>query len=96
MNRKIVRREFGILKSVRGGTSFSDDVWDLHDLTVTNEDGQNLVMVGDKWYRQIPAVRQKALGLIGKKVHIHTSQTTANWSDVHYFCDIDELRVDNV
>ncbi len=83
--KKLIWKSFGVLSSVR----FDAD----GNLFIANDSGHQVKMVFSKWYRQIPQVNKKCIGLIGCDVCIFTSQTAAPWSADDYFCDIEPNQV---
>lgn len=78
--KKRIVRPFGILTSVSR---------DEHgNLYITNEKNHRLEMRASCWSTEIPAIEIKCTQHIGQFVHIATSQTTNNWSELIYFCDV--------
>ena len=82
LEKDTVRTGFGIIANIR-----SDEYGSLY---ITNELGHEVKMSdkNKKWFRQIPAVKEKCLQYKGKKVDIITSQTTKDWKPADYFCDV--------
>lgn len=60
-------------------------------LTITFSDGNTLKLVREKYERYVAAVMAQAQVLTGKHIIVITSQTTANWSTMQYFCAIRPL-----
>ena len=80
--KELIRTSFGVITSVH-----SDEDGSLY---IKNNDGNEVKMSNrnQKWFRQIPIVKKKCLQYKGKKVDILTSQTTAPWEPIKYFCDV--------
>ncbi len=76
-----IKKTFGIINKVE---------LDLEgNLILFSECGKLVSMKNSKWSQDIPVIQQKCLNHIGKDVDIITSQTTAKWSPLEYFCDIE-------
>ena len=82
LEKDTVRTAFGVITSVRSDQDGS--------LYITNENNHEVKMSdrNKKWFRQIPAVKEKCIGYKGQKVDIITSQTTDDWKPKEYFCDV--------
>ncbi|MDN2481174.1 hypothetical protein [Vibrio agarivorans] len=81
--KKRVRNEgFGVLSKVQRDR--------YNNLVITSSDGKRLKMTTK--YPEIGEIEAKARQLIGCTVAVFTSQTTANWSTLEYFCDLESLR----
>ncbi|CAM4439799.1 hypothetical protein [Vibrio agarivorans] len=77
-----VRNEgFGVLSKVQRDR--------YNNLVITNSDGKSLKMTTK--YPEIGEIEAKATQLLGCTVAVFTSQTTANWSTLEYFCDLERL-----
>ncbi|MGY5451441.1 hypothetical protein ACVFI8_10920 [Agarivorans sp. MS3-6] len=78
MFKKTKSSPFGTLANVRIDGS--------GNLVIINVEGRTLVMTTK--YPQLEGVALKALRLVGRETTITTSQTTAEWSTMQWFCDI--------
>lgn len=82
MRNLISRDDFGVLVDVYFEKS--------GNLIIKNHNGNTLAMT--KNYPEQSAVQYKASLLVGKQVRIYTSQTTSNWSNLKWFCDIESIE----
>lgn len=77
--RQIIERDdFGVLTKV-----YRDN---YNNLWIESASGNILKMTTK--FQEINFIENKAKRMIGNKIKIFTSQTTANWSSIQYFCDV--------